>query len=97
MLYAELDYPEHYSYCHEPLVELLEAHFDQVQSGLQGDSWIWIFDGDDKVALDSFSSMKHQLKSSAPNSRLIPKVLAVLQTRYSVKLIEPPELEAHEE
>lgn len=35
-------------------------HFSSVESGLQGDSWIWILDGDEKVSIDSFTSMKHQ-------------------------------------
>lgn len=97
MLFAELDYPEHYADCHDALVALLTAHFDRVESGLQGDSWIWVFEGNEKVELDTFSAMNHQLKSPQRDGQLVPKVLKVLQSQYRIQLIDPPELEAHEE
>ncbi len=64
MIFAELEYQKHYSDVHAELLAVVDKHFSRVQSGLQGDSWIWIFDGEEKVAIDTFTSMKHQIKSA---------------------------------
>ena len=97
MIFADLHYQQHYSEIHAQLVELIEANFDQAQHGLQGDSWIWIFDGQQKVEIDTFSSMKHQVKSAAPGCPLVDTVIAVLSTRYRLERYQDPQLEAHEE
>ena len=96
MIYAELTYPSHYSDEHDGLVAALAAAFDHLESGLQGDSWIWIFDGDNKVAVDTFTSMQHQVKSSAPDDSLARKVIEVLAAEYELMVYPKPELEAHE-
>ena len=97
MIYAELDYEAHYSALHGELVALVEASFATTQHGLQGDSWIWIFEGDEKVAIDTFSSMKHQVKSASREGRLARKVIALLAERYRVNEYPEPELEPHED
>ena len=96
MIYAELDYEEHYSEIHTALVELIQREFDDTQSGLQGDSWIWIFAGDEKVEVDTFTSMKHQIKSSQTNSALAEKVIRYLTQHYKVLVFAEPVPEAHE-
>ncbi len=66
-------------------------------SGLQGESWIWIFEGDEKVAIDTFSSMDfHQIKSSK-HGTLVQRVIEILLLRYKVNVYQTPKLEAHEE
>lgn len=95
MIFAELEYPEHYSDIHDELVEFLRAHFAVVQEGHQGDSWIWLTDGDEKVEVDTFSSMKHQIKSTS-DVQLVRKVLTILKGKYMLRIYEPPELEGHE-
>jgi len=42
MIFAELEYPEHYSDFHDELVEYMQAVFPGIQYGHQGDSWIWV-------------------------------------------------------
>lgn len=96
MIFAELQYQHHHDVIHEPLASLLGQHFSHVASGLQGDSWIWIVEDDQKVAVDTFTSMKHQVKSHAA-SPLLTRVLTVLEREYKVQVFEPPEYEAHEE
>ena len=54
------------------------------------------FDGEVKVAIDTFSSMKHQVKSEKPG-RHVQKVIEALQLKYKVKVYERPELEGHED
>ncbi len=96
MIFAELEYPEHYSEFHSELVEYLQTNFEDVQHGLQGDSWIWISDGDQKVDVDTFTSMKHQIKSAREGS-LVQKVMAALKSKYKLRVYEIPELEGHED
>ena len=97
MIYADLDYEPHYSDLHAELVELFEANFSETQHGLQGDSWIWIFEGGEKVAVDSFSSMKHQVKSDSREGRLAGKVIALLARHYRVIEYPVPQPEPHED
>lgn len=96
MIYAELQYEEHYSEVHSKLVDVLSSKFPNLESGLQGDSWIWIFEGSEKVAIDSFSSMKHQIKSSSPQAKLVHRVIEVLSPVYCMEVYQYPELESHE-
>jgi hypothetical protein len=95
MIFAELEYEEDYSVFHEALAAFVIAHFSNVESGLQGDSWIWILDGDEKVAIDTFTSMKHQVKSST-NGPHLQKVIDVLQPKFKLRILSEPEPEGHE-
>lgn len=87
MIFAELQYEQHYSDMHSELVDFLQSKFPKIEHGLQGDSWIWIFAGDEKVAIDKFSSMKHQIKSEQSNNRLIQQVIGKLSERYRLTLV----------
>ena len=62
MIFAALDYPERYEEIHDELVAFVKTRFASVESGLQSDSWIWIHLGQEKVAVDTFSGMKHSIK-----------------------------------
>ena len=95
MIFAEMEYQEHYSDFHAELVAFVAAHFSQVQSGLQGDSWIWILDGDEKVSIDTFTSMRHQIKSPKAGAH-VKRVIEILLPKFEMKVYEEPELEAHE-
>jgi hypothetical protein len=96
MIFAELQYQNDYREIHAELLALLDAHFSQVRSGLQGDSWIWVFDGEEKVEIDTFTSMKHQIKSPKAGQG-VQKVIEILQLKYSVKVYEEPRPEGHED
>lgn len=75
---------------------LLRRHFSRVESGQQADSWFWILDGGEKVAVDTFTSMKHQVKSASPGAH-VDAVLDVLRGSYALQPCDPPELEGHED
>jgi len=96
MIFAELQYPGRYEEAHDELLAFVRERFAKVQAGLQGDSWIWIFDRDDKVAIDTFSSMKHQVKSARPG-RHVKAVIDALRERYSVNVYAEPEGEPHDD
>ena len=88
-------YEEHYSDFHPELLSFVDAHFSQVQSGLQGDFWIWILDGGEKVAIDTFTSMRHQVKSASAGTH-VQRVVETLLTRFKMKVYDQPEPEADE-
>ena len=96
MIFAELQYPQHYSDAHDEILAFIGARFSQVQSGHQGDSWIWILDGGEKVAIDTFTSMKHQVKSHKPGPH-VQQVIEALQRKYKINVFGVPELEGHED
>ncbi len=95
MIFAEMEYRPHYDAFHSELTAFVALHFRSVQSGLQGDSWIWIFEGNEKVALDTFTAAKHQVKS-AKAGPLVRKVIDTLLSKYAVKVYRTPEREGHE-
>ena len=95
MIFAELQYDQPYSDAHSSLVALLGQHFQSLESGLQGDSWIWILDKGLKVSADTFTSMHHQVKASQP-SWLLDQVLAILANQYKLRMADPPAPEGYE-
>lgn len=97
MLYAELRYDQHYSDMHDPILAVVQARFDNVEHGHQGDSWIWIHRNGQKVAIDTFSSMLHEVKADAASAELAADVIEVLSVRFEVRVLPEPELEPHED
>jgi hypothetical protein len=97
MIFAEMEYDQHYDDMHEPLLQLLKSRFKRVESGHQGDSWIRILAGEEKVVIDTFSSMKHQIKSENINSTLVKIVIQAIQEKYMLIVFNEPKLECHEE
>ena len=96
MIFAEMEYEGEYQDVHDELVSFLRGEFLRVESGLQGDSYIWILDGSEKVAVDTFTSMKHQIKSPRSGAH-VQKVMEVLLRKYKVTIYETPEPEGHED
>ena len=96
MIFAEIEYQSEYRDFHPELAAYIGAQFSLVKSGLQGDSWIWILDGEEKVAVDTFSSMKHQIKSQKDGQH-VQNVIETLRLKYKVRVYETPELEGHED
>lgn len=96
MIFAELQYDQDYGEIHAELAAFLRRHFAQVQCGLQSDSWIWILDGGERVAVDTFTSMKHQVKSPRPGAH-VERVIDALRLAYKVNTFTPPEPEGHED
>ena len=96
MIFADLHYKGKYDDFHIPILTHLQEHFIRVDAGLQGDSWIWVFEGKNKVAIDTFSSMTHQVKASSRDNPLIPKVIDVLEQKFDLYLYPVPKLEPHD-
>jgi len=97
LIFGKLQYQVHYDEIHRELVSFIEQRFSNVESGQQSDSWIWITQGEDKVQIDTFTAMQHEVKSPNPDSLLVHDVLRALQSRFKVIVYPKPEFEAHEE
>ena len=96
MIFADINYKGKCENFHSPILNHIQENFEQVDSGMQGDSWIWIYEGKNKVAIDTFSSMKHQVKTNIKESTLVHKVINVLQEKFDLHVYAQPELEPHE-
>lgn len=66
------------------LLELFSHHFSNVESGFQGDAWIYIKRGTEVVSIDTFSSMQFEIRVSHPDGGLIYEVLEILESKYSL-------------
>jgi hypothetical protein len=89
MVFAQVQYAGGYADVHVEMVALMESQFSDIQSGLQSDSWIWIMDGNDRIAIDTFSSMKHQVKSYSSGSH-VEQVIDALRVKYDVQVFDEP-------
>ena len=96
MIYATLDYKGEFERQHRLLHKILANNFAEVQEGLQCDSWISVQENGEEVWVDSFTSMKHEVKAKVRNSELAIKVIKVLEKMYDVTVHDPPEFEGHE-
>ena len=92
-----MDYPQNYWDFHNELDAFVRSNFTHVQSGIQSDSWICITEGEDEVAIDTFSSMKHQVKAASETNPLVQRVIDTLLSRYKLRVYPEPELEEHED
>jgi hypothetical protein len=97
MIHGEIIHKEHYSDFYPKLHSVIKNSFGHVESGLQGDAWIWILDGKEKVALDTFSSMKFQIKSDKKAGSLLEAVIELIQKEFQLYLYDEPVIEGHED
>lgn len=97
MIFAELRYQGHYSDQHDSIVACLLPEFPDLQSGHQGDSWIWIGDESNRICIDTFYSMTHQIKAANPDNALLEPVLKRLQGVFEVDVFDSPQTEPDED
>ena len=96
MIYASLNYKGDYLSQHRLIYRILTSNFTNVVEGLQGDSYIWIEEDGQKVSVDSFTSMKHDVKGKGTDNGLAGRVIEVLKKSYKLTVFVSPEAEAHE-
>lgn len=96
MIFAKLEYSEPFEEMHDELCSLMRSHFSDVEAGRQSDSWIWIHAGAHKVAVDTFTSITHEVKSACPGKH-VDDVISALKQEFSVVVLNEPEWEGHED
>ena len=96
MIYGEIVTHQSYYEVYRPLLNLIKANFSEVESGVQGDAYIWIKSGSEKVALDTFTSMRFQIKSNKVGGLLVEQVITTLESEYKLFIYNEPEHEGYE-
>ena len=97
MVIAELRYEGHYDDQHRAIVACLVKEFPDLQNGHQGDSWIWIGEENNRISIDTFYSMTHQVKAADPDNPLLGQVLRQLQSVFEVEILDIPLPEPQED
>ena len=90
MTFGEIQTNKHYSEIYSELLSFVGEHFKNIESGLQGDAYIWIELGNEKVSIDTFNSMQFQIKSNKSDGVLLEKVLLKLKEKYQIDLYKEP-------
>ena len=83
--FAVIEHSQSYHEFHDELLDYVKGHFSQVESGIQGDAWIWITQEEQKVAVDTFSAMQFEIKSD-DNNELLQSVIDTIRKKYPVRL-----------
>lgn len=89
LTFGVIDHTQSYEAFYAELLAYVQQEFDTIQSGLQGDAWIWIFQDDEKVELDTFQAMQFEIKSEA-ESALLRSVISHIRQKYPVTLFDLP-------
>ncbi len=77
----------------DEILQTLMEHFKDIQSGRQGDDWIWIQLADDKIEIDSFYSMNLEIKGKPGHLPVVRQLLAQLQADDILEIFDPPKID----
>jgi hypothetical protein len=84
VIFAEL-YRDHF----DEILGSLTGQFKDIQSGRQGDDWIWIHLGDDKIEIDSFYSMELEVKGKRKHYMTAMQVIQKMDTSWIIQVFDP--------
>lgn len=90
MIFGEIECQQSYYDFYDELLDFIKNHFSNVESGLQGDAYIWIASVDEKVSLDTFTSMNFEIKADISSSSLLERVIEIIEKQYSVRRYYEP-------
>lgn len=85
VIFAELDREKF-----EDILDRLMKYFQNIQFGRQGDDWIWIHVEDDRVEIDSFTSMQLEVKGRQKHSKTVKTILQLLEKDWILNRFDPP-------
>jgi hypothetical protein len=88
VIFAELDRDTF-----DEILQTLSSHFENIQYGSQGDDWIWIHLGDDKIEIDSFFSMNLEVKGKYKHLPVIKRILQMLKDELILQIFSPPKID----
>lgn len=80
----------------DEILQSLTGPFKDIQFGSQGDDWIWIHLGDDKIEIDSFYSMELDVKGNTNTTRLRSKLSEKWTLVGSFRFSTRPKLIQHD-
>ena len=76
--------------------EILQSpteQFKDIQSGRQGDDWIWVHIGEDKIEIDSFFSMQLEVKGKYKQQATATQILQNMQDNWVIQVFDPPKID----
>jgi len=88
VIFAELD-REHF----ESILERLKQSPQVIQSGRQGDDWIWINFRYGKIEIDTFYSMNLEVKGRREQYDSVNQLLKSLDIKWIIAVFNPPKID----
>lgn len=77
----------------DEILQTLKEHFEQIQSGRQGDDWIWIHLGEDKIEIDSFYSMQLEIKGKYKHLTVAAQIIQHMDRDWILQVFDPPKID----
>lgn len=71
----------------------VEKRYPKIQYGSQGDDWIWLHYGDDKIEIDSFYSMELEMKGLKDKQDFADEILSWMKPEWIIAIFEPPKID----
>jgi len=75
------------------ILQTLKEQFENIQSGRQGDDWIWIHLDEDKLEIDSFYSMELEVKGKYKYLTVAKQIIQNLNDIWILKIFDPPKID----
>jgi len=76
--------------CFSPVEAALKARYPRVQSGRQGDSWIWVLYRGGKIGIDTFYSYTMQIQGPRRQFGLAQEIINLIKPLCPVTVFDPP-------
>ena len=77
----------------DEILQSLMGQFKNIQSGRQGDDWIWIHLGEDRIEIDSFYSMELEVKGKRKHYTTAMQAIQQLDDRWILQIYDPPKID----
>ena len=75
------------------ILQTLKEHFQNIQSGRQGDDWIWIHLGEDRIEIDSFYSMELDVKGKYKYIAVARQIIQSMKSEWIRQVFDPPRMD----
>lgn len=88
VIFAELN-RDHF----DEILQSLMGQFKNVQSGRQGDDWIWLQLGEDRIEIDSFYSMELEVKGKRKHYMAAMQAIQNMDKSWILQVFDPPKVD----
>lgn len=77
----------------DEIMHSLTEQFKNIQSGRQGDDWIWIHLGEDRIEIDSFYSMELEVKGKYKYISVAKQIIQYMDGKWILQVFDPPKID----
>jgi len=85
VIFAELN-RDHF----DEITQTLLDQFENIEYGRQGDDWILIHLGNDKIEIDSFYSMELEVKGKYKYLTVAKQIIPNMDSKWLLQVFDPP-------